>query len=125
MNMDTLCPAFISKDHCDIFKTLMKKENNCMADMERVTLFYLLSGNHDLFNKHMRIYDFQKHGILNCLSMRDVDFCSGSQSLIRLGYNLYNGYTDDETSPFHLLSCLDEANRKLAINAIKIRFRIE
>ena len=36
---------------------------------------------------------FQNHQIEpDCLQDGIVDFCSSSRALIRLGYNLYNGY---------------------------------
>lgn len=47
------------------------------------------------------------------------DFCSSSRKLIRLAFNLYNGYEADVVDTF---SILDYDNFNLAINAIKIRF---
>ncbi|WP_432409388.1 DUF6075 family protein [Wukongibacter sp. M2B1] len=48
-----------------------------------------------MFSKRKHIYDFEK-GAINqaCLDSGEVDFCSSSRALIRLGYNLYNSYSD-------------------------------
>ncbi|WP_242877191.1 DUF6075 family protein, partial [Fusibacter sp. 3D3] len=87
-------------------------------------LFYLISGNQDLYKKCDAIYDFKRHQIHLCLTEGSTDFSSGSTALIRLGFNLYNGYEDGETSPYHLFYRLDEPNRILAMSAINMRFSI-
>jgi len=46
---------------------------------------------------------------------------SGTGSLIRLCFNLYNGWSDRYTTPLSILSSLDSNNLKLAGNAIMIR----
>jgi len=45
-------------------------------------------------------------------------------AMIRLGFNLYNGYRDDYTTPLDMFGCLDERNRFWADNAIRLRFNI-
>ena len=104
------------------FQKLLTEDNTFPEDTERIALFYIISGNSDLYRKRSYIYDFKNHGIKECLQNADVDFSSGMRSLIRLGYNLYNGYTDNSTSPAALFYNLDDNNQKLALNAISIRF---
>ena len=102
---------------------LIKKANIHKDDIERKTLFYIISGNNDLSIKQDFIYDFNENFInLDTLNSKDIDFCSSSKSLIRLGFNLYNGYSDDYTNPLCLLQNLDSKNYILANNAINMRF---
>lgn len=104
------------------FQKLLEEDKTYPDDTERVALFYIISGNSDLYKKRSFIYDFKNHGIKQCLQTKEVDFSSGMKSLIRLGFNLYNGYTDDSTTPSSLFYNLDEDNRRLAWNAIAIRY---
>lgn len=93
-------------------------------DSERKALFYIISGNGDLYVKKKVIYDFFENSIMpECLTTNEVDFCSSSKALIRLGFNLYNGYYDLETNPLLLLCGLDSKNLLIAYQAILIRFQ--
>ena len=117
---------FLNKDHENKLMDLIQKDGTHPKDVERISLFYVLSGNTDLYAKSRYIYDFMNHQIVpDCLHDGDVDFCSSSRALIRLGYNLYNGFQDDQTSPIHLLSGLDPDNYLLATGSIDIRFGYE
>jgi len=115
---------FLSLEHKKRYEELLAKDNTQNMDKERYTLFYLIAGNGDLYLKRNRIYNFSEHKIYLCLSEDEVDFSSGCESLIRLGFNLYNGYRDASTSPLELLSNLDYENQMLAINAMAMRFTI-
>ena len=46
-----------------------------------------------------------------------VDFCSSSRALIRLGYNLYNSYSDKYTTTIDILYGFD-INYVLALNSL-------
>ncbi len=117
---------FLNKDHENKLMDLVQKDGTHPKDVERISLFYILSGNTDLYAKARYIYDFMNHQIVpDCLYDGGVDFCSSSRALIRLGYNLYNGYQDDQTSPIHLLSGLDSDNYLLATKSMDIRFGYE
>jgi hypothetical protein len=106
------------------YDQLLKEDGTHPDDRERMALFFVISGNRDLYQKRSFIYNFKKHHILDCLSSQEVDFSSGSKALIRLGFNLYNGYKDEYSSPFSLMYHLDGENRRLALDAIAIRFSI-
>jgi len=94
------------------------------CDRERIALFYIISGNEDLFVKKKAIYDFLDNSIIpECLTTDKVDFCSSSKALIRLGFNLYNGYIDSDTTPLSLLSGLDSKNFFIAYQAILLRLQ--
>ncbi|GAU78644.1 DUF6075 family protein [Fusibacter sp. 3D3] len=117
-------PIFLSMEHLNRYENLIRKDRMSHQDAERSVLFYLISGNQDLYKKCDAIYDFKRHQIHLCLTEGSTDFSSGSTALIRLGFNLYNGYEDGETSPYHLFYRLDEPNRILAMSAINMRFSI-
>ena len=104
----------------DRFKDLIERDNTCESDMERKALFYIIAGNNDLYQKIDYIYDFEDSSIRSeCFENEDVDFCSSSIKLLKLGFNLYNGYAADVLDVF---SILDKANFNLALEAIRLRF---
>ena len=106
--------------HEDRLGVLLKRDATHDKDLERKALFYILSGNLDLYKKIDSIYDFEDNSIKSeCLENGEVDLCSSSRKLIKLAYNLYNGYGADVLETF---AVLDEDNFDLAIKAIKIRF---
>lgn len=114
---------FITNQHNERFKELLQSDNTYREDVERRSLFYILSGNEDLFRKKNHIYDFKDHSIEpDCLDSENVDFSTSSKALIRLGFNLYNSYSDDSTSPIDILYSLDGNNYNLAMNGMDIRF---
>lgn len=112
---------FQSKQHEDGFLEMMVRDGTNENDRERLALFYVIAGNGDLFKKREAIYDFEEHMIKLCLEDDEVDFCSSSRALIKLGFNLYNGYQCQGNSPLDLFYSLDEKNMGLAMNAIKLR----
>lgn len=113
---------FLNSKHMENYLDLVMEDQMCTGDVERASLFYIISGNDDLYRKQRFIYDTKNHSIKRCLDNTDVDFSSSIKALIRLGFNLYNGWSDEYTTPVDLLGCLDDNNRKLARNAIQIRF---
>lgn len=116
--------TFTDNDHKNRYLELIKKAHVNIHDVERQSLFYMISGNKDLYKKKHYIYDFYENAILSdCITAGEVDFCSSSKALIRLGYNLYNSYRDDYTSPLSILGGLDSKNLFLAYQAILIRLK--
>ncbi len=113
---------FLNSKHMENYLDLVMEDQMCTGDVERASLFYIISGNDDLYRKQRFIYDTKNHSIKRCLDNTDVDFSSSIKALVRLGLNLYNGWSDEYTTPVDLLGCLDDNNRKLARNAIQIRF---
>ena len=113
---------FLNTEHENKLMNLIQRDGTHLKDKERISLFYILSGNADLFAKSGFIYDFRNHQIEpDCLLDGRVDFCSSSRALIRLGYNLYNCYQDDMTTPLDILSGLDADNYLLALESLDIR----
>jgi len=114
---------FVSSAHKECFTNMMIEDDMSPQDTERASLFYIIAGNGDLYKKRRFIYNSSEHSIICvCLDSVDVDFSSSMLSLIRLGFNLYNGWSDSYTTPMYLLGSLDNRNLFLAGNAITIRF---
>ncbi|MCT4618242.1 MAG: DUF6075 family protein [Marinisporobacter sp.] len=116
---------FLNEKHKIRFKELLLADGTHHKDTERKTLFYIISGSDDLYSKRNHIYDFNNNWInIECLDSGTVDFSTSSKALIRLGFNLYNGYLDEHTSPRELLYSLDSKNYYLALNSCDIRFDV-
>lgn len=113
---------FLNPKHKKRFIDMVIEDEMSLTDLERTSLFYILSGNEDLYKKRRSIYNYYEHSIYNCFDENTVDFSSGICSLIKLGFNLYNGWCDKYTTPLSLLGGLDKNNLRLASNAIMIRF---
>lgn len=116
---------FLSTVHEKKFEELIEKQGR--AGVEHKTLFYIISGNQDLFAQVNKIYDF-KQGML-CdraeteegeLYFKGLLTSGSSKRLINLGVQLFNG--TNKQNVLDTFTGLDQDNFKLAINAIKIRF---
>lgn len=113
------------KDKQDLrYQQLIERSGATPGDLERRALFHIISGNDDLYKNVNSLYDFEENVILtDCLEGdRDVYLSSSSRKLVKLAYHLYNGY---EASVLEVFSGLGDADAKLAIEAIKIRFDIK
>lgn len=107
------------------FNELLKRDATNPRDLERQSLFYILAyaNDGDLFNKVNHIYDFDENCIkLECLEGSTVDLCSSAVSLVRLGFNLFNGYSEGHSDVLSVLCGLDDKNYQIAKKAIDIRF---
>ncbi len=114
---------FHNREHESNLIRLMIKDKSNPKDMERLAMFYILAGNSDLYSKVNQIYDFDEHLIkLECLADRRVDLCSSARTLVKLGFNLYNGYKDENFTPMDILSNLDSDNYSLAMESFNVRF---
>ena len=115
---------YLSSAHEERLNKLICEDNTSLYDKERISLFYILAGNCDLYQKKNGIYDVKNHCIIPSLSKKGakVDLSGGAKALVKLGFNLYNGMKQRENSICDIFWNLDEQNRILALNAIKIRF---
>jgi len=112
-------------DHERRMGVLLREDGTNPGDTERLCLFYIIAGSDGLYSKRDSIYNFEEHVIRNGVVNGGEDFPSSLKALVRLGFNLYNGYRDKATSPLELFWNLDGRNRQIARNAIQIRFDIE
>ncbi len=114
---------FLNEDHAYNFQNMLLQDKTHPGDKERQVLFYIIGGNEDLFLKRKHLYNFKDHEINpDVFTNGEVDLCSSSKAMVRLGYNLYNGYEDELTSPYDLFRILDEKNFMVAKGAIDIKF---
>ena len=103
----------------DRYKEILKKDNTGEFDVERKTLFYILTGNIGLYQKIDRIYNFKDHSIkFDCL--KTADFSSSQKKMIQLAFNLYNGI--HQADVLNTFGNLDKDNFRICLNAIRIRF---
>lgn len=102
--------------------TLIKRDSTSPYDRERLSMFYILAYNNDLFHKISYIYDFMDHSIITeCIDNNTVDLCSSSLQLIKLAFNHFNSYPCSVNEVF---SILDQENSLIALDSIKIRYNI-
>jgi hypothetical protein len=114
---------FLNNLHEYHYRQLLKLSNLHPCDREKKSLFYVLSGNSDLFTKKNYFYDFNKNYLIfTTFEKSNLDLCSSSKALLRLALNLFNGYCDELTNPLNLFFSLGNQNYNLAVNAILIRF---
>jgi len=110
---------FKDAGHKDFF---MKAKELCREwDTYHQALFYALgicedcrTHLHDVF-----CFDRQDYGIKPDTVFNKAWQTSGSLECIRLGYNLFNGYEDDYTSPYMLFS---GSYAPYLLEAIKLRY---
>ena len=114
---------FLNEDHALNFQKMVMQDQTNFGDTERVSLFYIMSASNDLYEKRNHIYDFNDHSIKpEVLTESTVDLCSGHSALIRLGFNLYNGYEDKTTNPRDIFKNLDQTNHFVAMQAMQLSF---
>jgi hypothetical protein len=117
---------FAGPEHKDRLLTLLSMDNTSPKDIERLSLFYIVASDKDLYFKFKsRLYDFKEHWI-EPEQLSAVNLCTGHLYLVNLGFNLYNNFYDKDLcmTPLDLFSTLDYSNCKVAIEAIKIRIGI-
>ena len=119
---------FLNEVHKERFNQLVQKAKINQGDTERKALFYILSGNDDLFSQVNKIYCFEENWIADTEESENGDryipgilTSSGSKKLLNLGLQLYNS-SQNKQSVMDTFAGLDSNNFELAINAIKIRF---
>ncbi|WP_069649825.1 DUF6075 family protein [Caloranaerobacter ferrireducens] len=113
---------FLNQSHKNRFNTIISKDGTDLNDLNRKSLFYIISGNDELFNNRYYIYDLDKRWIAPD-NLEQVNFIETSLALIELAYNLYNNFSSGSIS--NIFKGLDKDNFKLAIKGLKIRFNMD
>lgn len=118
---------FLNSQHEENFNNLIKKAEVRNGDIERKSMFYIISGNNDLFKQVNNIYNFKddelqerKETLEGDLYFPNVLTSNSSQKLLNLAVQLFNNTKDQNV--LDTFSGLDSENFQLALNAIKIRF---
>jgi len=99
--------------------TLLAKDHTHPTDNYRQALFHIFAGSEDLYSKVEYFYDFKDHSIIP-EGLEEVDLSSSSWKMVKLAFNLYNGYPSDD--PLTLLSGLDDQNFEVCLRAMRLRF---
>ena len=119
---------FINDEHKERFNKCIEHDRTYEYDFERKSLFYILSGNDDLYIRIEDIYDFEDRNInLDFILNKSHELSSAARKMLSLGLNLYNNfkYRDFDLSDYstlELFSGLDKYNFELCIRALRIRF---
>ena len=118
---------FLSQEHEKNFNNLIKKGDVRSGDIERKSMFYIISGNNDLFKQVNNIYNFKddelqerKETLEGDLYFPNILTSNSSQKLLNLAVQLFNNTKDQNV--LDTFSGLDSENFQLALNAIRLRF---
>ena len=99
---------------------LFMRDGSKPSDAERAALFYIFAHNDKLYRIVDHLYDFEENGINpECLDS-DLDLTHSDRVLIKLAFNLYNGFESD--TALNTFAALDSDNFDIAMDAIKLRF---
>ena len=107
--------------------TTMSQAGNYRVDKENGAILYIIASNEKLYNEYKDIMDLANNEI-NIEKVDNNYYSSSEKALLRLGVNLFNGYTgrtEEESYDYsinNIMNKLDERNRIIAMNAIKIRY---
>ncbi|WP_113674317.1 DUF6075 family protein [Vallitalea guaymasensis] len=108
-----------NKLHMRRFIQLVERDGTELLDTKRKSLFYIVAGNDDLYNKLYQIYDFDKRVMRKeCVNSNQL-YDETSIKLLTLAYVLIKENDDSLINLFH---GLDDFNFELALSAIKIRY---
>jgi hypothetical protein len=113
--------SFLNTQHEEQFNKLL--EATCYPhDRERKSMFYIIAGSNELFSYIDRIYDFNNEELKLCSKLGKLNtICSSSKALLKLALQLYNS-ANNKQSVYDTFIYLDNDNKRLACEAIKIRF---
>lgn len=113
--------VFLSEEHQEKFKKFLELSGvTANRDRERASLFYILSGNEELYNQIDKIYSFTD----NMIKTKGKKILSSSgERLLKLAFQLYNGLSNS-ISVTEVFQNLDSNNKRLALNAIAYRYDI-
>ncbi len=120
---------FLSNEHWKRFTDYCQRAHISTGDIERKAMFYILSGSPNLVSKGIdRIYDFKENMLkFSPEEMEDYFlkfcFCTSSNALTRLALNLYNS-SYKSLSFADTFYSLDDDNKALVMEAIRIRYKI-
>ncbi|MGX8797608.1 DUF6075 family protein [Fusibacter sp. JL298sf-3] len=114
---------FIDKNHVTNYQKLLFQDHTHPKDIRRKSLFYIISGNEDLYLRRYSIYDFEIHEILPFNLVDELmSLGGGGRMLLRLAYNLYNGFDDGKLTPRDVFYVMNKRDFIVAKGGIDMRF---
>lgn len=113
---------FLFPEHQERYEEFMRRDGTHPKDRERQALFFVFAGVEDLGDRINHFYEFEGR-MIRPEGFEEVDLTSSSRAMVELAFNLYNNYPCGTV--VNLFANLDERNRQLAVEAIKIRFGVD
>lgn len=110
---------FVDQNHKNKFFKLIKEGHVLQYDVERQSLFYILSANQELWDHIHDIYDFEEHDIKSD-ALDKLSLSSPARSMLKLGYKLFNGACKEYNDVSHVFSKLDIENFEVCMYAVRI-----
>lgn len=119
---------FLNKEHEERFNDLVRR-GNMKGDIEREIAMYIIAGNSDLYSKSNKMYDFKKNQFIFDMEESEdgeieiiwkASLSSSQEKLMRLAFSLFSGR--DKIGVVELFRVLDNNNKRLALNAISMRY---
>ena len=113
---------FCNEQHEQRFYAMLARDQTGSGDRERKAMFYILSGNPELYDHVPQIYNYQAHRLCPNSSDKLGYMCSSSRKLLKLSIHLYNSYAPCDQTPYDFLGSLDSQNLDIALNGMRLRF---
>lgn len=113
---------FINTEHEDRFRELILRAKVVPGDTERVSMFYIFAYNDNTYRNIKDLYDFEDDVIL--FDGLNEGWQTGtSRKLTKLGFNLYNGFNDEENrcDVLNVTCGLDMEHITMIFRAVAIR----
>ena len=84
---------FINDEHKERFNKCIEQDGTYEYDFERKSLFYILTGNDDLYIRIENIYNFNDRSInFEVILNKSHELSSSARKMLSLRLNLYNNY---------------------------------
>lgn len=122
---------FLNNEHKERYYEYIERDKTSDFDIERKSMFYILSSDDSIYNRIDLLYDFTDHSISFESYFKIQNLLSSSHSkMVYLAYQLYNNFKlqdfdRKELTITEIFGALDEENFKVCINALNMRFKIE
>lgn len=114
---------FKDTQHEEAFNSFIERAKVRPGDVERISLFYLLSIFAETRNNINTLYDFKENWI-KPEGLNQGWQTGGTTKVTKLAYNLYNGFNGEEYGRFDPLSIfsVSEEYREYMLYAVRLRF---
>lgn len=120
---------FKDNEHKIRYENYLIKDGTYINDVERNSMFYILSSDESIHKRIKKIYNFKHRNIEidGFLEIRN-ELNSAATKMVYLAYQLYNNFRYSnhdikDMTILDMLSGLDEENFEVCMRAIRIRFK--
>lgn len=112
---------YVNQKHRDRYRKLITIDHTDEEDLERKSLFYLLSSCEELWTSVYQIYDFEERSLYADAETR-IPVSGAVLRMLELGRKLFSGHCKDYNDVKHLFSNLDIENFEVCMYAVRIFF---